>query len=219
MKKKRVTYILIAINILVFALMSMTGGSENSSVLIRFGAMNRGLVINGEWWRVFLPIFIHIGTVHLLMNCYSLYILGGVFENLYGSAKFTIIYLLSGIMGNLFTFAFGSIYSISAGASTSLYGLFGLAIALFVFYQKEENIKRFGASFMGIIAINILYSFTNPSIGILGHLGGLVGGFILGGILPIRNRRINAKIKMLMTIIFIALIVFLVYAGVNLLWV
>lgn len=125
--------------------------------------------------EAFCPIFIHIGIIHLLMNMYFLNNVGDVFESLYGSTKFLIIYLLCGIMGNLFTYAFGEVTSVSAGASTSLYGLFGLALGIMFNYRDNEFLRQFGSSFIGIVAINIIYSFMVPGIGITGHIGGLFG--------------------------------------------
>lgn len=212
-RKHTVTNILIAINVLVFVIMSINGGSENTEVLVKYGAMNKILVLNGDWWRFFTPIFIHIGLGHIIMNCYSLYILGGIFERIYGAKRFLIIYLLSGIMGNIFSFAFGSVYTISAGASTSLYGMFGLALSMYVFYKNYGNLRTFGRSFFGIIALNIIYSMMNPSIGMLGHLGGLIGGFLLGGMIEIRNIRLNKNTKIIASIVFVVLAAYLLRYG------
>lgn len=102
LKISKVSLILITINIIVFMIMTLCGGSQNIDVLVKFNAMNKILVYQGQWWRLICPIFIHIGIAHLLMNMYFLYIVGSIFENLYGSLRYLIIYIACGLMGNLF---------------------------------------------------------------------------------------------------------------------
>lgn len=200
--KTKVTRTLIIINAIIFIFMTFAGGSQNISTLIKFNAMNKILVANGQWWRLFCSMFIHIGILHLLMNMYFLNIVGETFEMLYGSKNFLLIYLACGLMGNLITYAFGSAYTVSAGASTSLYGLFGLALGIIINYKNDTVLKSFGKSFITIILINIIYSFINPSIGVLGHLGGLLGGFLFSGIIPVKNRTISKQRKIISLIIF-----------------
>ncbi|MCI5839016.1 MAG: rhomboid family intramembrane serine protease [Peptoniphilaceae bacterium] len=213
MKNKKITYALIIINLIVFALMEITGSSTDTKTLLKFGAMFKPLIFYGQYFRFITPIFVHIGLIHLLMNSYSLYILGPAFESLYGSFKFLIIYILSGIMGNILSFALADSLSISAGASTSLYGLFGLALGFTIFYRNEPYLKRFGKSFLIVIIINIFYSITNSSIGIFGHLGGLLGGFLLSGIFSVRTVKIKSLIKIVNIILFISLSLVLLYVG------
>lgn len=213
MAKGKMTRILMGINILVFILMTVTGGSENIENLLRFNAMSKIYVYYGEWWRLFCPIFIHIGIIHLLMNMYFLNSVGDTFESLYGSLNFLIIYLLCGIMGNLFTYAFGEITSVSAGASTSLYGLFGLALGIMFNYRDNEFLRQFGSSFIGIVALNIIYSFMVPGIGITGHIGGLLGGFILAGFFPIMNMTLPTSTKIIAIIAFALIAMGFIYIG------
>lgn len=184
----KVTTGLMLVNIAVFILMTLTGGSENINNLIRYGAMVKPLVHDGQWWRIFTAAFIHIGFFHIMFNMYFLYNIGPLFERLYGSVNFLIIYLLAGIMGNLFTYAFGEVSTVSAGASTSLYGMFGLAMGLMINYKDDAVLRGLGASFISIIVINVLYSLLAPGIGIQGHLGGFLGGVLLAGIFPVINR-------------------------------
>lgn len=188
----KVTSLLLIINIGVFIMMTLSGGSESTYNLIRFGAMAKPLVYEGGWRRILTASFIHIGLFHLLFNMYFLYNIGPIFERLYGPGKFLIIYLLAGLIGNLFTYGFGSNTTISAGASTSLYGIFGLAIGIMLNYRDDPVLRGIGASLLSTIAINIIYSLVAPGIGILGHLGGFVGGIILSGIFPVRARSLSS---------------------------
>lgn len=213
--ESKVTRALLIINIAVFAIMTLTGGSQNTANLMRFGAVHKGLIANGQWWRLFTASFIHIGFAHILFNMYFLYQLGPVFERLYGSRNFLIIYILAGIMGNLLTFAFGGDNTVSAGASTSLYGVFGLALGLILNYKGDEVLRNFGTSFLTIIAINIIYSLLNPSVGILGHLGGLLGGLILSGIFPVINRSLATSTQAISAAAFVVLVILFIRIGMN----
>lgn len=186
----KVTLALMIVNIAVFILMSLTGGSENISNLVRYGAMVKPLVNDGQWWRIISAAFIHIGFFHIMFNMYFLYNIGPLFERLYGSINFLIIYLLAGVMGNLFTYAFGDVSTVSAGASTSLYGMFGLAMGLMINYKDDAVLRGLGASFISIIVINLIYSLLAPGIGIQGHLGGFLAGVLLAGIFPVVNRNL-----------------------------
>lgn len=211
----KVTGFLLVINVAIFIIMTLAGGSQNNLNLVRFGAMVKTLIANGDWWRLFTASFIHIGFFHLLFNMYFLYNIGPLFERLYGSRNYLIIYLLAGIMGNLLSFAFGNANTISAGASTSLYGLFGLALGIMLNYRDDAMLKSFGASFLSIIVINVIYSLISPGIGILGHLGGLLAGVILAGIFPVLNRSLATNTQVFSIAAFVILAVLLVRIGLK----
>ncbi|WP_296114395.1 rhomboid family intramembrane serine protease [uncultured Anaerococcus sp.] len=203
LSQAKVTSGLMIINIIIFVIMTLNGGSESIENLIKFGANSKSLVANGQWWRLFTASFIHIGFFHILFNMYFLNSLGPLFENMFGSVRFLIIYLIAGVFGNLLSFAFGSPYTVSAGASTSLYGMLGLAIGLMVTYKNDEIVRSFGASFISVVVINIIYSLIAPGVGIYGHLGGFIAGFLLAGIFPIWGRDIATSRRIISLIILL----------------
>lgn len=174
------TYIFLGINIIIFVLLEFSGGSTNSQNLIRFGANYAPLVAGGDYWRLFTANFLHIGVLHLLVNSYALFILGGEVEALFGRQRYVVIYLLSGISGAIASFMLTQ--GLSAGASTSLFGLFG-ALAVF-FYKQRAILGNFGQQrliSLGLtLAINVAIGLQPGSrIDNFGHLGGLIGGAIL----------------------------------------
>jgi rhomboid protease GluP len=177
------TYILLAIIALVFVAMEVSGGSQNPTVLINFGANYGPLVSAGEYWRLFTANFLHIGLVHIFFNGYALYVLGQEAEAFYGHARFMVIFLLSSIAGALASFAFT--YQLSAGASTGIVGLIGTLIAFF--YRNRKVFGKIGTSrlnnllFFGLI--NLVLGVTTPGIDNWGHAGGFIGGLILGWLL------------------------------------
>ncbi|HEY3291347.1 MAG TPA: rhomboid family intramembrane serine protease [Anaerolineae bacterium] len=160
--------------------MEVTGGSANAPNLVRFGANYAPLVTAGQYWRLVTANFLHIGALHLLVNSYALYVLGREVETIFGSARFTALYLLSGISGAVFSYMLTQ--GLSAGASTSLFGLFG-ALAIF-FYKQRKLLGTFGQQRLvnlGItLVINVIIGLSPGSnIDNWGHVGGVIGGAIL----------------------------------------
>ena len=128
-----VTSFFLLVTALVFLLMLVTAGGnfDRADTLFRFGAMYGPAIrlFPEQVWRLFSAIFVHIGWEHFIVNMLSLYYLGRQVEEIFGSKKFFFLYLLSGMMGNLFVFVF-SPKSLAVGASTSLYGLFAAIIVI-----------------------------------------------------------------------------------------
>jgi rhomboid protease GluP len=183
MAQPRVTYIILAINVLVFLAMTAAGGSTNSAVLIRFGAKANVLIAQGQIWRLLTSIFLHVGPMHLFFNSYALFVFGVEVERVYGSARFLIIYLLAGLYGSLVSFAIGP--PLSAGASGAIFGLLGVMVAYL--RRHRETFGEWGRqrlmSLLGVAGFNLVLGFTVPGIDNLAHLGGLVSGAALGWLL------------------------------------
>jgi rhomboid protease GluP len=173
-------WVIIAANVLVWLAMTLAGGSTNPYVLLRFGAKVNPLIVQGQIWRLVTPIFLHIGLLHLAFNMYAIYIFGPQIERFFGSLRFTIIYLLSGIYGVLLSFAFSP--HLSAGASGAIFGLIGTAAVFF--YRYRDAFGRFGRqtfyNLLIVIGYNLVFTFTASNIDIWGHLGGLFSGAVLG---------------------------------------
>jgi rhomboid protease GluP len=159
-------------------------GSQDSRVLVIFGAMQNQLIAQGEFYRLVTSMFLHIGLIHLLFNSYALFILGQDVERLYGSARFLLIYFLSGLGGSLASFVLGA-GGISAGASGAIFGLIGTEIAFF--YLHRQTFGQRGQaqlrSLLMLAGINLVFGFTIPGINNLAHMGGLLFGLALGWIL------------------------------------
>jgi membrane associated rhomboid family serine protease len=169
------------------------------AVLVMYGA-KLNYLINApyhQWWRFVTPMFVHIDILHLLMNMFSLLILGPFVEKLYGSAKFVVFWMVTGIAGvlasylalrpslarGLWTFIFRSADVPAAGASGALFGLIGVLFVFGIKYRRElpEGFKRvFGTGMLPIIFINLFIGFVGRSfIGNAAHLGGLFAGAAL----------------------------------------
>lgn len=185
-RKPIVTYAFLGLQILLFLLMTFDGGSTNTFTLIQYGAKLNPLIVAGEWWRLVTPIVLHIGWVHLLMNSVILYYLGIQLEGLLGHWRFALIYLLSGIAGNAASFAF-SVFSVSAGASTSLFGLFGATLFLGKTYTSNPAIQQMAQNFGMLIVINLVFGLFSSSVDLGGHVGGLAGGYLMATAISVQN--------------------------------
>lgn len=186
--KARWTYVFIALQVIMFFILEWNGGSTNTLTLIQYGAKFNPLILQGEWWRFFIPIILHIGFLHLLMNTFALYYLGLLVEKLYGSFRFLLIYIFAGFAGSLASFLFSP--SVSAGASGAIFGCFG---ALLYFGKVHPHLffRTIGVNVLTVIAINLAFGFVVPNIDNAGHIGGLIGGFSAASIvhLPRERRR------------------------------
>lgn len=204
------TYIFIGVNLALFLLLEMAGGSTDIPTLIAFGAKFNPLILLGEWWRIVTSMFLHIGLVHLFMNMLALYYLGMVVEQIYGSIRFLVIYFLAGIGGGLTSFAFND--SVAAGASGALFGLFG-ALLFFGVNYKRLFFQTMGRNLILILAINLLLGFMIPQIDMGAHLGGLVTGFVAAAITSLPKKR-HVLYQILFTLLYIGLSASLIVYGI-----
>ena len=204
------TYILIGINILMFALMYIIGkGSTNAKTLINFGASYPPLIRVGEYYRLITSAFLHIGIWHLIFNMYSLYIIGAQLENFFGKGKFLIIYLGSAIFGNLMSLLFFD--GISAGASGAIFGLLG-ALIYFGYHYRVYLGTVVKSQIIPLILINLCLGFSINGINNSAHIGGLVGGILLsiGVGVKYKTSKFEQINGIIVTLIYTA---FLVYLG------
>lgn len=122
-------------------------------------------------------MFLHIGFEHITLNMITLYFLGSQIEYLFGAARYLVIYFVSGVGGNLASFAFNP--DISASASTALFGLFGAYLMLGDAYRHNPYIHAIAKQFLILVILNLIGDFSG-AIDIWGHIGGLITGFFMG---------------------------------------
>ena len=209
--KPFLTFLLIAINIFLFILLEVRGGSTDVPTLIELGAKYNPAMIDGEWWRAITSMFLHIGLLHLFMNMLALYFLGVLLERIYGSRRFLFIYFLSGIGGSMTSFALSS--SVSAGASGALFGLFG-ALLFFGVNYKKLFFQTMGRNVIFILVLNLFIGILIPNIDMGAHLGGLITGFLASAIVSLPKRK-NYKITFLSLVVYIAIIGGLLLYGID----
>lgn len=212
-----VTESLLAISVLVFVIEILMGGSTNTGVLYDLGArFAPSIILEHQWWRLFTPIFLHIGLEHLLMNMLTLWILGRLVEQAFGHWRFLVIYAISGITGNFAGLLFGNVNSVAAGASTALFGLFGAFLLIGDVFRNRPQIAAMTRSMIAIVVVNLVFDLFLGNIDIAGHLGGLIGGFLIAGVVgaPQIGAISNAR-RVVMTAILVLtpLLLGIIYGG------
>lgn len=211
-RKPILTYLLIIINVIIFALMYIYGnGSEDTNTLVNFGANYIPLVKSGEYYRIITSAFLHIGILHLLFNMYALFVIGTQIEYLYGRFKYFFIYIFSAIMGSLFTVALSSSNTVSAGASGAIFGLLG-SMLYFGYNYRGYIGNSIINQVIPVILLNVVIGFTTPGIGNAAHIGGLIGGYIISMMLGIDSKD-ETKSKINGFILTVALTIFMIYIG------
>ena len=205
------TYILLGIMVVVYGLMTLSGGTQNAGVLVEFGAKYNPLIVAGQYWRFITPIFIHIGFTHILMNGITLYFIGQYVENIFGHLRFFIIFMASGIVGNIASFAFSD--GLSAGASTAIFGLFGAFLMLGESFQDNPAIVSLAKTFLVFIVLNIAVDLFASGIDIAGHLGGLVAGFLSAYVVGVSFDKVSPVKRAISTIMLIFVAGAILYLG------
>ena len=203
-KKPIVTYILLAIIGLVY----LYGFATNKLDLIYEYGVARDLVRDGEIYRLLTGAFVHVDLIHLLCNCYALYVIGNMVEGYFGKKKYIIIYLISAITGSLLSIAMSSSFSI--GASGAIFGLLG-ALLYFGYHYRVYFGSVILSRIIPVIIINLGIGFSIDGIDNFAHIGGLIGGFLISKALGINSKdKTSDKVNgIIMSIIYIAFLVML----------
>lgn len=193
-----VTPILIDLNILVFILMAFSGVNillPDTESLIAWGANFKPLTLGGEWWRLITNCFLHIGIIHLLMNMYALVYIGLLLEPHLGRARFITAYLLTCITASITSLWWHDI-TISAGASGAVFGMYGVFLALLTTNFIEKTARKTLLTSIGIfVGYNLLYGMKG-GIDNAAHIGGLIGGLVIGyAMIPSLKKPQENKLK------------------------
>jgi membrane associated rhomboid family serine protease len=226
-----VTKTLIGINVAVFVLMLAVGGAAalrfsitplhvwGALVVGEPGAASGRGVVNGEYYRLITSMFLHYGIVHLALNMWALWVVGGVLEPLLGRARFLALYLISGIGGGVATYLtagiglmlfnsplFGGFATPTAGASGAVFGLFG------AFYVVLRRLGQDTRMITMILVVNLVFTFLVPFISVAGHLGGLVVGALVAAGLAYAPRRHRTVVQLVVLDTIVLLLIALTIA-------
>jgi rhomboid protease GluP len=158
------------------------GDTSDVGVLVRAGALVRGLVASGEWWRLVACVFIHVSVMHLVLNAIGLVILGRLAEELFGGVRVIAMFGVAGVAGALASYL-ASPAGISAGASGAVFGLLGAVFVEITWHRRRYRAawKRGMWGALAVVAIGQLgYGFLYPVIDQWAHGAGLAAGAALG---------------------------------------
>lgn len=206
------TPLLVYINVALFIVMSINGVSliEPTGIsLIKWGADYGPLTLTGDWWRTITCNFIHIGIMHLLMNMYALLYIGLFLEKIIGSRRLITAYFLTGLFSALLSLTVHP-ETISAGASGSIFGLYGIFLSNLIFNHKMERNQRKSLLYsIGIFVVyNLLLGAKEEGIDNAAHIGGLVSGIVLGIMYFFADKNESKRVSRYIT--YVAEIIFLI---------
>jgi membrane associated rhomboid family serine protease len=213
------TFVLMGINVVVWLLVLATGG-RTSALLYKLmlipdfgirplvdggGTPERG-VAQGAWWQVVTSVFTHEQALHIGFNMLALYFLGPMLENVLGRTRFLALYLVSGLAGSAAVMLLSDANAPTLGASGAIFGLMG---ALAVIALKVRGQVQ---SVLVWIGLNLVFTFSVSGISWQGHIGGLLGGAVLGAAMAYAPRT-NRAVVQWTSVAVVLLVVVVLIAG------
>ena len=211
------TYIFMGICIAMFLITSFLSGNFielDANVLYKYGAVINISNMNSylELYRLITSVFLHGGLLHLACNMYSLYVIGPQLESFFGKVKYTIIFIVSGILGNLLSVAFLQNNFVSVGASGAIFGLLG-ALLYFGYHYRVYLSGVIKSQIIPIIILNLVIGFMTTSINNVAHIGGLIGGILISKAVGVKYKSTKSDIinGIIMTTIFIGFLVYMIF--------
>lgn len=199
-----VTIGLIALNAVFFFVAQATGGSEGEFVrsmgllpdspLLAQQQLGLEGVAQGAYWQLITSTFLHVQVLHIVMNMIGLWIFGGFMEAALGRWRFLALYLLTGLAGSVAVYWLAPPLSFSMGASGSVFGLFGAALV--VLLKQRRDVRQL----LILLGLNLLITFTVPTVSWQAHVGGLVAGLALGAGFAYAPRQQRAPIHVAMLV-------------------
>jgi membrane associated rhomboid family serine protease len=199
-----ITYALIAINMVMFVLETVSRGLKSELVLFA------PAVADGDLYRLVTSAFMHYGVTHLLFNMYALWVIGPPLEKSLGRLRFTALYALSALGGSVLVYLLSPLNAATAGASGAVFGLFGAA---FVVGKRLSLDTRW---VVGLIALNLAFTFVIPLLGGAniswqGHIGGLVTGAVVAAAYAYAPRERRTLIQISATVALLVLFTLLIW--------
>jgi rhomboid protease GluP len=181
------TTALLTVNIAMFVVELLVGGpgslssGPSTEKLFNLGALYPPAVAQGhQYWRLITEMFLHAGLLHIALNMYALYLFGYVIESAFGWRWLLAIYFLSGFLGSVTSFAFGSPGEVGVGASGAIFGLLGAWVA-YNYRRRSNPLASANLRWaLMLIALNTVLAAGFRSIDWRAHAGGLVAGAVAG---------------------------------------
>ncbi len=208
-KKNIVTILLVAINVVVFILMTLFGQYDN--FINKYAVYGPFIVDYHEYYRLITGTFLHANIFHLMFNCYALYIIGTQIENFMGKWKYLAIYFISAFTGSLLSIILNN--TASVGASGAIFGLMG-SLLYFGYHYRVYLGSVLKSQIIPLIIINLFIGFASGgSIDNFAHIGGLIGGCLATVAVGVKYKStkfemINGWIVLLLLISFLFFMAF-----------
>ncbi|MEE0693000.1 MAG: rhomboid family intramembrane serine protease [Lachnospiraceae bacterium] len=184
--RQPVNLFLVAINILVFIVLSIIGDTQDAWFMAAHGACYTPFVLEyGEYYRLFTCMFLHFGIEHLFYNMLLLIFVGDTLEKTAGKVRYLLIYLIGGLAGNILSVWAGmdrAEYAVSAGASGAIFAVIGALI--WIVLRNKGKLEGYSSQRLILMAgLSVVNGLTETGIDNWAHIGGLAGGFLLAVLL------------------------------------
>jgi rhomboid protease GluP len=182
---------IIILNVAVFILELLAGGSTNPVTLHRLGELDTNSVIyRHQYWRLLAALFLHYGPIHIFFNLFALVLLGPALERQIGSITFAICYLVSGIGSSIVVVLltkFRLLHPVQlVGASGCVMGVVGTWAGFLLHHRHAPLARQRLRNIVVIVLLQLTFDLVTPRVSMSAHLGGLITGFLLGLLLPRR---------------------------------
>lgn len=201
-----ITYALIAINACIFLFGFLFNQGD---LLVNLFANYAPYVKDGQYYRLFTSMFVHVDILHIIFNMYALYILGSQAESFFGKAKYLVIYILSGISGSLLSILLNQ-NTASIGASGAIFGVMG-ALLYFGYNYRVYLGNTLVRQLVPLVIINLAFGFMLVGVDNYAHIGGLVGGLLVAKAVGLESRSlVGDKINgIIMTLLLFGFLIFM----------
>ena len=185
---------LILLNVAMFGVEMVNGGSTNLLTLQNLGGLEPAVVVaRREYWRLFTALFLHYDALHLGINLLGLYILGPALERMIGATKFILSYLLSGLgssAGVVLLWSLGLTKpNLLVGASGCIMGVIGVSAGLLLRHRQSPLAGRQLQNIIAIVAIQTAFDLWSPQVSLAAHLSGFISGVAIGLVFASESRR------------------------------
>jgi len=207
-----VTHAIFGINVAVFLGMALAGVdimNPASGQLMHWGSNATSLTLTGQWWRLITYNFVHIGILHIALNMWCFWNLGELAESLYGHTMFALVYLVCGVGGGVASLAWHQSVN-SAGASGAIFGIAGALIAslkLGNFSLPQAHVKATLSSIVTFAVYNIVFGALTGFTDNAAHIGGLLTGMMLGGLIAIAAPARNQFVRRAAVLVLVSAVV------------
>src|SRR5437868_6813770 len=180
---------LIIVNVAVFVLELLAGGSTNPVTLHRLGELDTSSVIfRHQYWRLLAALFLHYGPIHIFFNLFALLLLGPALERQVGGFFFAACYLVSGIGSSIAIVLLTKLRLLEpvqlVGASGCVMGVVGTWTGFLLRHRHAPLARRRLRNILVIVLLQLAFDIVTPRVSMSAHLGGLVTGFLLGVLVP-----------------------------------
>ena len=145
----------------------------------RLGAIP-GAIAHGEWFRLVTPMLLHAGLWHIALNMLVLWIYGPSVERAFGTARFLAMYVISGFIGGVASFAFGPCRSLGVGASGAIFGIVGVLLVHLYNRRRSDFVAANLKNLLLFVGLNMVLGLVWPWVDVFAHVGGLAAGVALG---------------------------------------